>query len=265
MINTSIQPHSASWDILRSGDYIYYVRNDLSTSKAVALRYTSGSSGKPRIMDVCAEMSGGKAYFGRKSNHHYKYCIKGTKWIRVNDLTKGTHLKTGELHKDFQNGDHYYLRNHRFFVIKLGRFGSSDSLSKGINNWQPLNSNTKGALCYWGDGNFTYMLMEDDKLGMVHNRMKNFEGYGGLSQYPVSESRLNFMPGGLAKTYGPVVANWELMGSKDNTDGKRPVKFSYQFNYLSGAQEDLTSVLDKAWSDYRYRCLQAMTTSQLIV
>ena len=184
---TNIQPHSPkSWDIFRANDYIYYIRHDLKPYNSVFLKHKTKTD-QVEIGDVGFAFSKGEHYMNHYSsskNTYFKFCIKGTKWIKVKDIVTGEGYEENELHDDFKNGDHYFQSDDKFYIIKGTTYWWGSDLSKKIDkdNTGILNKSIKDPLCFWGESGYCYILMDDPAAGIVYNRIKgkpsnNFAGF----------------------------------------------------------------------------------------
>lgn len=131
-----IKAHDSTWDVLRTSDNTWIVRNDLKEGNSFCLKFSkaAGEGGTPEILNVCTPLSGADHYLGKQG---YFYCIKDDEYLRVSNIETGADLETAVLHEDMRSGIHYFQKGGSFYCLKNDwSLWKSDRLSKKPTKYQ---------------------------------------------------------------------------------------------------------------------------------
>jgi hypothetical protein len=261
----TIKRHDSTWDILRSGDHTYIIRNDLIKDESYCLRFqgAAGEIGKPEIFNVCEALEGGDHYLGYHSgDHHYKYVIKGNEYIRAYDIEDGRGLgSVVRLHRDFQGGNFYFQRDGQFYKVNIvynndgtaesGYFVKGKRLSERSSKQYEISRDViaLNPICIWGNGDYYYILCEDDVVGLVVKRTTAISTLNKVTfrNFTVPDSVSSFMPGGLVKGKGKPTIIWEEISYTPNlTD--IDIHFEKTITTKSGVTKEVVDTVESHWN-----------------
>lgn len=261
----TVKRHDSSWDVLRSGDYTYVIRNDLASDESYCLRFqgAAGEIGTPEIYNVCEALEKGDHYLGYSSGgHDYKYVIKGDHYIRAYDIESGKGLGSlVKLHRDFRGGDFYFQRDGEFYRVDVevdsdgniidGYFVKGDRLSERASKQYRLNRDViaLNPLAIWGNSDYYYILCDDDVLGLVVKRTTAISDLNKsmFRNFTVPDAVSSFMPGGLAKDSSSASILWERIAYTKN-ETSSDIHFEKKVTTTAGIVKEVVDSVESHWN-----------------
>ncbi len=141
---------------------------------------------------------------------------------RFNSLTDGTGAsKRYNLHPNFRNGDHYFATIEGWvYCIKGDTIYGTSNLGTEPEHPRKIHSTCRGGLFYWSRGTYRYFLKQhQDKVWYHRVNDITEKGYKSSSRHEMmlSESVINFIPGGISLTRGDTYGKWKHIRSHEHS------------------------------------------------
>ncbi|ROI79958.1 hypothetical protein DPX16_0567 [Anabarilius grahami] len=205
------------------------------------------------IFNLHLSCKDGDHYIGHENG--YFYIIKGNKYRRVKNLTTDREGKMYDLHPDWQGGDHYFSANGKFYIIckEKGTYRRTTDMTKKDSHpvEYDLHPDCRNGLYYWGHTHSLYFLEQVSEWGVQYCGSKDFSSdkfrKDKLLKYSAHSDVLNFLPGGLSVTIGPVFYTWEHVKTITNDSDRTKVEWTKKINKKVGYDKEKMSEITKNW------------------
>ncbi|XP_048048482.1 uncharacterized protein LOC125269595 [Megalobrama amblycephala] len=231
-------------DFCEMKNNFYIIRSDFGCyMKTRSLNKGSGVS----IFNLHLSCKDGDHYIGHENG--YFYIIRGNEYRKVKDLTTDREGKMYKLHPNCQGGDHYFSANGKFYIIfkKRGIYRRTTDMTE---NWHPveykLHPDCSKGIYYWGHTHSLYFLRPGSDWGVQYCGSKDFSTDKFSVVYSAHSDVLNFLPGGLSVTKGPVFGIWENIKTMTN-DSNTAVEWTKKINKKVGYNKKKMSEITHSW------------------
>ncbi|KAJ7313029.1 hypothetical protein JRQ81_004292 [Phrynocephalus forsythii] len=225
-------------------DYYYIIRSDLG----LYMRSTNFHEVKDiHIFTLHNSVRGGDHYLSHKDDLFY--IIKGDSYRRVTNLNKDSAAVVYTLHPNCRKGDHYFSAGDYFYII----FKAKRIVRRVTNMHEdtrartfPIHSALKNGLYYWGTASWTYCVKGSNKWGVKYQRTTNFEKNTNPITYSFHGDVVNFLPGGVAVTFGKSFSLWQRVSVIVN-EASTNVTQEYSITRKVGYVKEKTKTIERNW------------------
>ena len=219
-------------DFCGTKHHYYIIRSDLG----VYMKSTNFHEGNHiKIYSLSPACRWGDHYLATSD---YYYIIKGDKYRRVTNMNEDKDAVVYSLHPNCQGGSHYYSAFGNYYIVFADRgvYRRVENMNtdEGAVEYS-IHKAFRDGLYFWGTTDFVYCLQQAGEWSVPYHRSANMNLDEDPATFSVHKSVLNFIPGGMAQTYGKAFGYWHNIKSFANetdatVDWERTITKTVGFN-----------------------------------
>ncbi|KAA0721466.1 hypothetical protein E1301_Tti020358 [Triplophysa tibetana] len=177
------------------------------------------------------------------------YIIKENSYRRVTNLTTDSGRERKPIHPNYHNGDYYFSAMGKFYIVFKDKniYKKTSKLTSPDCQEYPLNVDFSDGLYYWGRSFHFYMMRMTEEWGVEFIKASDFSSGNREWFASVHKDILDFLPGGLSVTKGPVVGTWEKVTSQNN-DTCTPMHFERSVKKKVGYNKETVTKITHNWN-----------------
>lgn len=237
-------PEARGIDFCGTKDSYYIIRSDLGAYMRCS-NFNTGSD--ITIFSLAQACQWGDHYLATSSKF---YIVKGSEYRRVNDMNTDNEAVVYSLHPNCQGGSGYYSAFGRFYIVFADR-----GVYRRVKNMNTdkdaveysIHEAFKDGLFFWGVNDYVYCLKPVGVWSVTYHRSTNMNKNDKSKTFSVNKSVLNFIPGGVAQTYGKAFGYWEQILSFSN-DSNLEVEWERAVKATVGFGRKKMSSIENNWS-----------------
>ncbi|ROL41916.1 hypothetical protein DPX16_1821 [Anabarilius grahami] len=238
-----------STDICGVGKYCYIIRSDLGCYLETSDLNKGSDISIFSLHPACKD---GDHYLADENG--YFYIIKGNSYRRVKNLTTDSDAKIYTLHPNCQGGDHYFATYYCFYIIfqEKGTYRTTTNMNRDSDAGESdLEPDCRNGLYYWGARLCYYLLKPVSEWGVQYYEcsyitVRSLTNPDEQNFYSVHPDVVNFLPGGLSVTKGPVFGIWENIKTISN-DSNTPVTWQKKIIKKVGWNKEKMTQITHNW------------------